>query len=143
MLLLFLCFLSCDKEDTVPPVVVVNTPLSFSNFDVLDYITIQGKASDETNIEWVEIKLLNNNLVSVADQIVLYSNDLEYDFNAVLLIDDIHLNSGNYFLKIAVSDGRNITTSYVELLLSAVPLALKNTYVVSANINSFILYELN
>ena len=143
MLLLFLCFLSCDKEDTVPPVVVVNTPLSFSNFDVLDYITIQGKASDETNIEWVEIKLLNNNLVSVADQIVLYSNDLEYDFNAVLLIDDIHLNSGNYFLKIAVSDGRNITTSYVELLLSAVPLALKNTYVVSANINSFNLYEIN
>ena len=135
MLLLFMCFVSCDKEDAIAPIVVVNTPLALSNFNVLDYITIQGNASDETNIEWVEIKLLNNDLVSVADQIVLYSNDLDFDFSANLLINDIHLNSGNYYLKIAVSDGSNVTTSYVELLLSAVPLALKNTYVVSTNIN--------
>ena len=143
MLVLFMCFVSCDKDDSIPPIVVVNAPLSLSSFNVFDYITIQGKATDETNIEWVEIKLLNNNLISVAEQIVLYSTDLEFDFNANLLINDIHLNSGNYFLKIAVSDGRNITTSYVELLLSAIPLVLKNTYVVSANINSFNLYEVS
>ncbi|MDG2369801.1 MAG: hypothetical protein P8M12_04115 [Flavobacteriales bacterium] len=140
---LFMCFISCDKEDVLPPSLVVNTPLALSNFNVLEYISVQGTASDETSIEYVELKLLNNNLASVSNQIVLYSNELNFNFNANLLIDDIHLSSGNYFLKVAVSDGRNVTTSYVEIFLSAVPLVLKKTYVVSSNTNSFNLYEID
>ena len=136
-------FISCDKEDVLPPILVVNTPLALSNFNVLEYISVQGSASDETNIEYVELKLLNNDLVSVSNQIVLNSNELNFNFNANILIDDIHLSSGNYFLKVAVSDGKNVTSSYVEILLSAVPLVLKKTYVVSSNINSFNLYEID
>ena len=143
MIFLFMSFISCDKEDVLPPILVVNTPLALSNFNVLEYISVQGSASDETNIEYVELKLLNNDLVSVSNQIVLNSNELNFNFNANILIDDIHLSSGNYFLKVAVSDGKNVTSSYVEILLSAVPLVLKKTYVVSSNINSFNLYEID
>lgn len=142
-MVLLLSLFSCQKEDATPPIVEVFSPLSASSFDVLDYISVSGLATDESALEWVEIKLLNSDLVLVADPIVLYSTENEFSFSASIHIADIHLHSGNYFLKVAASDGENITSNYTEIVLSAVPLALKNTYLISSAANSFSLYEVS
>ena len=140
---IFLLFFSCKKEDSLPPELSVSAPLSMSSFDVLDNILVSGSASDESSIEWVEIKLLNGNLGSASAPIVLTTNELNFEFSASLFVDDIHLSSGNYFIKVSVYDGKNTTSNFVEISLSAVPLVLKNTFIVSASSNSFNLYEVS
>ena len=59
-MVLLLSLFSCQKEDATPPIVEVFSPLSASSFDVLDYISVSGLATDESALEWVEIKLLNS-----------------------------------------------------------------------------------
>ena len=112
---IFLLIFSCKKEDSLPPELSVSAPLSMSSFDVLDNILVSGSASDESSIEWVEIKLLNGNLGSASAPIVLTTNELNFEFSASLFVDDIHLSSGNYFIKVSVFDGKNTTSYFVEI----------------------------
>ena len=142
-IMVLLISFSCKKKDAIPPEISISSPLAMSSYDVLDYITVSGLVSDESNIEWVEIKLLNSNLVPVVSPVLLTTTNLEYDFTSSLYIDDIHLGSGNYFVKVSAYDGENTTSRFIEILLSAVPLELKSTFVLSSSSNSFNLYELS
>ena len=116
--LILLILVSCQKRDELPPLVIVNSPLAMSNYSVLDYIEIEGSVTDDRSIEWVQIQLLNSSLNSVAEEIVINTNELEINFSETLHIDDVHLSSGKYYIKVSASDGTNEVSKFIEINIS-------------------------
>ena len=138
-----LILISCQKKDKDPPELLVNNPLAMTNYSVLDHISIEGNVSDERNIEWIQIQLLNSNLNSVAEEIVINTNELNYNFSESIHINDIHLSTGKYYIKVSVSDGDNEVSQFVEVNISEIPLELKDTYVLTTSNQNFDLYRIN
>ena len=141
--LILLILVSCQKRDELPPRVIVNSPLAMSNYSVLDYIEIEGSVTDDRSIEWVQIQLLNSSLNSVAEEIVINTNELEINFSETLHIDDVHLSSGKYYIKVSASDGTNEVSKFIEINISEIPLELKGTYIITKNNQQFDLYSVN
>ena len=54
-----------------------------------------------------------------------------YEFSQSIHIADIHLNSGQYYIKVSISDGFNEVSQFIELSISEIPLELKETYVLT------------
>jgi hypothetical protein len=108
-LVLFLLFLSCRKEkDELSPQITWVMPGEFEIYHVFDTIRFEFEARDESKLEsivvdiadeefrtvlaGVEIQNINANLLQVAREIV---------------IDDIHISSGEYYIRVRISDGEN------------------------------------
>ena len=138
-----LILISCQKKDKNPPELIVNSPYAMSSYSVLDHISVEGNVNDDRDIEWIQIQLLNTNLNSVAEEIVLYTDDLDYNFSKSIHVADIHLNSGKYYIKVSVSDGTNEVSQFIEINISEIPLELKETYILTNNNQDFDLYRIN
>jgi len=111
---------SCKKKDEISPYIQITSPNENSNHDVLDTLAVVGVVSDNEQLEYVKISLLNEDNISVASVITLFPDTKEYTLNHEFIIDNILLESGNYNLLITVSDGENETRKYIELSLNEV-----------------------
>ncbi len=141
--ILLLILVSCQKKDENPPILLVSSPNAMSNYSVLDHISVEGNVIDDKDIDWIQIQLLNANLNSVAEEVVLYTDVLDFDFSQSIHIADIHLNSGKYYLKVSASDGHNEVSQFIEINISEIPLELKETYILTNNSQDFDLYQVD
>ncbi len=113
-----LLLFSCKKKDDISPYIQITSPNQNSNHNVLDTLTVVGLISDNEELEYVKISLLNENNLTVATAITIYPETKEYSLNREFIIDNILLANGNYNLLITASDGENETRKYIPLSLN-------------------------
>ena len=123
---------SCSKDkDNVSPAIVVHSPLNMQQLNGIDTVQILATISDNKNIEWVKVSLRNSNDIPVLSTITKKPTTADYELNVMYFFDDIHLASGQYYFDISASDGENITTKYIDILLNETPKTRNGIFVFS------------
>ncbi|MDD3877647.1 MAG: hypothetical protein PHT69_13585 [Bacteroidales bacterium] len=123
-LLLFLIGLlySCKKENEITfPVIVVEQPIANQVFTVLDTIVVKATVNHDKVLESVSVAVLNNEMILITPRFMMYPQGNNYTINTSIIVDDIEAPSGNYYLHIKASDGKEITNSYTRIYLHEAP----------------------
>ena len=121
-----------DKKDDEPPVVEMLSPNNNQSFDVFDQVSVRANITDNEKIEFVSIRLVDENLQPVLPTRTYDPEDaLSYELDRLYHLDDVHLESGKYFIRVNASDGENETKAYVEVNITAAPLEKEGIVLVS------------
>ena len=134
---MLLVLFSCKKEenDDQGPTISISSPTENQSFTALQSFTIQGAVSDDKNISSITISLRNANNIKVLSSISKTPNTPSYQLNETFGLNDLHLPSGTYTLKISASDGFNQTDKYIPLLINEYP-KIRNGLFVFSNTGS-------
>jgi len=143
IIVLLMLVLGCKKGDEIPPSITIVNPFAMSQFQIPFQVNVTGNAQDENSIEWIKIVVLNDALAPSSQEILIDVNENSVEFNEWLSVDNIHLNSGAYFVKVSASDGENIHSSYIEINVLEYPLVLKDIYLISSNNNQTNLFKID
>ena len=141
--LAFLFCFACKKKDTVPPVVSLSSPSGMSAHDVLDYIRVTGTVTDDSDLEWIKIKVQSVQGLSATETTLLNPSGSSFDFDEYIHLEDIHLSSGSYYVKVTAFDGVNESSEFVEVILNEVPRVLEKVLITSDGVGSVELFELD
>jgi hypothetical protein len=123
---------SCKKDtDGKAPLITINNPILNQSFNVFDYITVNASVSDETQLTSISVSLMdvNDNYAHVSLPVTVTSSSMT--FNLQYLLDNIHLETGIYYIKITASDGENDSNVFQKIYLIALPKQLKKLFVIS------------
>lgn len=130
---MLLVLFSCKKEenDSQGPSISISSPTENQSFTALQAISIQGVVTDDKNITSTNISLRNTNNIKVFNTISQSPNTANYQINEQLVLNDLHLPSGIYTLKISATDGFNQTDKYIALLINEYPKIRNGLFVFS------------
>jgi hypothetical protein len=124
----FVVFLACcllfacrRDGDTEYPTAQITLPVSNQVFHVGDTMHVKVKISDNQHLEYARFQLVDANLIPALTQVPYTLNGRESELDFLYPIDDIHLTSGLYYLKIEMSDGANSTQKYQAVQLIETP----------------------
>ncbi len=123
---------ACRKEkDTDPPVITVSAPSEGTVYQVPATIPVQAGISDEKKLESVRVQLVDENQYPLAETDVSASLANPFDLSTWLEADDIHLETGTYYVRVSASDGVNTSSRYIGIKLLAVPKVLEKVLLVT------------
>lgn len=142
-IILIVLTIGCKKEDEIPPVISVLSPFSMTQFQIPFQVTVTGSVEDENTIEWVKIIVLDDDLRPSSEEVLIDVNSNLVEFSETIYLDDIHLSSGVYFVKVSANDGHNINSSYVEIYIQEYPLILKNIFVIGSDNSQTTLFKID
>lgn len=124
----------CKKdEDTLAPVVDIIAPYDNQSFAVYDTLSISAKVSDDVQLQSLYAVLVNEQLIPVETAVNISVSGKDMTVLQPYIIDNIHLVSGTYYIKISASDGTNETNVYRKISLTAAPRQRKGFYLISGN----------
>ncbi len=125
-------FFHCKKEhDSIPPRIIISSPVNNQHFSVIDTIVIKGQVEDENIIETVSIVIVNDDMIPVMQKVSINVNSKKTGLNETYIINNIHLSSDYYYLQISAGDGNNITKSFIKLYLSSIPKERTGIFIIS------------
>lgn len=127
-------FFSCKKkeDDNFGPVVTLTSPIENQSYNVLDVIQVKASVSDETQITSLSVSLMDANHGMANPPLSVSVSSPTMTLNTQYALDNIHLETGVYYLMITASDGKNESHTYQQLFLTAVPKVRKKIIVISA-----------
>lgn len=114
-------FLSCKREESLPPVITMEKPLSGSLFEVGDSIFFQCRITSETTIEYVEIAIYSNSGPTSGTSLFYRPSGLSAVISGYYPIDDLTLVSGEYYLHCNVKSDGKISTGSVKIRINGIP----------------------
>jgi hypothetical protein len=127
--LLFAC--KKEKKDDQAPLITISSPTENQLFHVNEEVHVTGTISDASSLVRASITLLNEQGVAVHSTLPIDIAANEVTLNASYLLDEIHLETGNYQLCVFASDGKNDGYAYVNIHIIGVPKTLKKVFVAS------------
>lgn len=139
-----LFFFSCSKDkDEQKPIVTITSPVYMQSINGFDTIIVRGTVTDNVNIKSISISLKDNNNIPALSTIYLNPNVTNFEVNELFIFDDVHLASGIYYFDIKASDGENITSEYVEVSVSGVPITRDGIFIFDNVSNNTSIYKLD
>jgi hypothetical protein len=130
-------FFSCKKDrDTKAPEITVHSPFSNQSFSVYDNIPVSIEITDETKITEATMTLVDVNFIPAGPSVSFSVTSPKMSVNSHYLVDNIHLESGIYYLLFTATDGENNSKVYRAVNIGAVPKKLKKIFVASGNSSS-------
>ncbi|CAG5080862.1 DUF4625 domain-containing protein [Parvicella tangerina] len=140
-------FSSCRNGDETPPTITVDSPANMSTVAFGDVITVSGRATDEEALKSVKIELLYDNLAATDFSFEIIVNNDAYDFTKSFQLDDRHLPSATYLLKVsAIDKAGNRDAQFIELNYGELPQELLGIAMVdkaSSSVYDLYFYDLN
>ncbi|MGQ0826814.1 MAG: Ig-like domain-containing protein [Bacteroidota bacterium] len=128
---------SCKKDtDDFGPVVTISSPSENQFFNVNDVIRVKASVSDETKITNLSIRLVDANRNTAHISIGAPVSSPSATINAYYPLDNIHLESGIYYILITASDGKNDSHTYRKIYIEGIPRVVKKVFVASSNSTS-------
>lgn len=142
---LLLCF-SCSKGDDyiTPPSVTISNPFQNQTFGFGDTIFVKAFISHFRAIESVKVSLLNKVLSPVLPVLNFSPDVAEYQINTYFVLDNVNLESSEYFIQIKVSDIHSSWNEWAEIRIVEVAREFKSIIAVVANpdlLNTFEVFE--
>ena len=130
--------LGCKKDkDAQAPIVKIISPNENQNFMVGDTIQLNFEITDETKIESVNISIVDENQIPILPTSLLLNISNGSKLNEPIPIDNTAIASGNYFISIRVSDGKNEQTYFRKIYINELPLKRKAVFFISENSGQF------
>jgi len=118
----------CKKDrDEVYPKALITSPNVGRTYYLPDTVYVSAEVSDDRNLEFVKIAVTKGDGVPVSN--VYQSNDFSMNatvINTFLVLDNVHIASGPYFVQVTTGDGTNVRESFVQINLVEVPLQLRS-----------------
>ena len=130
-LLLFIPLItgSCRKEkDTISPKGKILAPYEFSFFQLPTTLTIQCEASDETKLESIRLQIIDPNGITIASQ-QFDPQSTTVSFQRNFILSDPYLPSGDYLIKLTVSDGNNTPSTFRTIRIGETPLSVEKVWI--------------
>src|SRR4051812_36996044 len=125
-ILLIACQLfACKKErDDKGPLVNFTAPFDGQSFTVNENMLVRADISDETGISSVVITLVDAGKIPVHTSLTVPVSSPKGTINTIYSLDNIHLESGLYYVMITASDGKNDSHTYQPVYITAIPRVL-------------------
>lgn len=132
MFCLVCVLVQCRKKDDVSPTSSITLPNAMTTYSYNDIVNVKGQVTDETELKSYKIQV-----VGIDGSATPFS--FEYDvagnshnFSNSFTLDDRHLPSGQYIIKVvAIDKAGNWKSTYREITYHELPLALNDIYLVS------------
>lgn len=105
-----ICWSACEDiaDDTKNPDIVFMSPKENDNYKVSDTIQVDAQITDNKNIDWLRITLVNSHQQPVSSSINIENiNQKKYNLSQKYPVDNLQLSSGTYYLQVEASDGVN------------------------------------
>ncbi|MFO8055313.1 MAG: hypothetical protein R6U19_09165 [Bacteroidales bacterium] len=144
--LIMLLSTGCQKEeDNERPVVKMISPGPGSYYSVPDTIEVIAEISDDQNIEWIELSLINREQQPVAKtKSIKDIHKKQYKLQAEYVVDDILLPGGEYYIQVKASDGQNTKNGQQKVYINEADKILEHYIVVTrSNPNQVSIYRLD
>ena len=139
-----LFILSCNKEDTTIPSIIINKPLSNDSFQIPTNINIVGSTWDENNIDRLEIDVISENSTSIIQKTEIDLDTNYFEFNISFPITDRLINSDHYFINVkSFDENDNFNSEFIPIYLYEVPKILQSRYYITSSNNLTNLYEID
>ncbi|RMG79439.1 MAG: hypothetical protein D6707_08115 [Bacteroidetes bacterium] len=121
-----------DRKDKIFPEIKILSPADYSDFTASDTIPVQAEVSDDRQISYIFVQLMDENMRPADKRLDIASaNQKQKTFSVGYVISNTDLSSGIYWLKIEASDGVNVSKEYVQLYIYALPVEREGVVVVS------------
>lgn len=131
-LLAFLLIVSaCKKEDENLPEVQITAPSEGAQFSLPDHINIKAEISDDRQLEYVEVKIIDEEFIAVATSGQMQIEGQKHSLSTSLYLDDPKILSGTYYVKVIASDGSNKKSNFKEIYINAIPNKRKGVFYVT------------
>jgi hypothetical protein len=141
ILLIFSCKKKEEKDEIIP-VINISNPLANSYYQFNDTIKISLTASDENELSKIEVNLIDQNSSSVLNSFSQsFSGIKSKDIELQIIVNDIHLNSGNYFINAKAFDGTNLSTLIIPIYIEGIPNKLTNFFAHIYRNNTHLLFK--
>lgn len=146
---IFLILAGCNKDKEIPdPVVSYNSPYENASFRVMDTVHVIAEVTASEGIKTIEVSLTNENMVTVLPSLsYTYTLDIQsLHLDLLYPIDEIRLESGNYFVLISVKTAHTSKNKYQKIILHEYPRELKGILLVqkeNVNTTRLSLYDKN
>lgn len=125
---------SCKKKkDEQYPNIQILKPVLQSQHSIFDYVPVAANVSDDKRLTFVKVDLLFENLQTAKNLLSFHPNKKDFSFDEFFHLDDIYLESGNYYVKVTASDGFNTRAAYQPILINGIPRELKNIFVLDSS----------
>lgn len=125
-ILLTVLTFGCKKEvDESPPTIEVFKPIQNSSYNTFDTIPIRALLKDDKGLKFASAELQDADLVTVLPPSSKSLNEPEFQFITSLIINNIHLSSGKFYVLITAKDEVNTTRSFTEIHVNGLPLITK------------------
>lgn len=136
ILLFSALFIGCKKRgDSFLPTIEFSAPSHMSAYNVFSFVNIIATVEDETQLQAITIDIQNQNFNNVIPTVSVPITSNRQEVLGSMQLNDIHLESGIYYVKVWASDGFNERSAYREISVTGVPFSIKNMFVVSAPIS--------
>ncbi len=131
--ILLTAFYSCNSDDDVEfPVIEFSSPVAGSHYSVPDSIKVKAVITDNNNIEWMKLDLVDKNQKPVGKTFPINDiNKTSFSLNEYYPVKDIHLSSGKYYIQISASDGNNIKHGQQHVYINEAERVLQNFMVIT------------
>jgi hypothetical protein len=135
-------YCSCNKKDSNPPELHVQSPLSNESFQLPCDITVSGYAMDNEKLDRVEVNLISENSATIVQDFNIESDSSYFEYDLSLFVDDRLLLSGSYFINIkAYDEFDNFTSEYISIYLNEIPKTLESLIYITSNSNQTFIYQ--
>lgn len=136
--------MSCQHEDDYikPPVAIIATPVNDQLFAFGDTIFISAMFSHIRNMETIKVSLVNSNLSPVLPVQNYDVFEKDFSLQTYMLLDDISLPDGDYFIQFKIQDEGMSWNEWVDLRYVSVDKQLISLVaVVSPQVNTYDVFE--
>ncbi|MDY0101917.1 MAG: hypothetical protein RBS07_03205 [Lentimicrobium sp.] len=117
LLIVLVSLISCQDEDEYipPPVTIIVTPVNDQLFAFGDTLFIQARFSHFRNMATIKVSLVNSSLSPVLPAMNFDVFDTDYLLNTYLLLDDISLSDGEYFIQLKIQDETSSWNEWIDV----------------------------
>ncbi len=130
--LVFLC--SCKKDsDTEFPEISITDPYENQVFSVSDTIGVVASVSDNKNLDYVSVRIVNNEMAAVSAVRTFEPGDKTMNIALDMVVEDQLIPSGDYYIHITASDGENVTNEYKKINIHELEKRLRFVLVLTKN----------
>ncbi len=129
--ILLLLFISCKKKENAEPAITITNPTSGMVYFPGDTVHVEADISDDGALSSVTLKLLNAAYTPVDHQESFSINASSYHLFYEYVIENIYLETGNYFIALSTSDGDNDHNAFRNIVIQGIPKTRKAIYVVT------------
>jgi hypothetical protein len=133
-LLCAITFFSCKKKEkqNEEPTVNISIPSANIYLSVGDTIVIKGWASDDKEVKTVSAGITDQNYITVMPFVSQNASQSTFAFEFTYVLDEIHLETGNYYIIVQAYDGEKENRTYVPIHISASPF-VKTAYLFTSH----------
>ena len=116
-----IALVSCKKESTTFPSVVVTEPFANASFYVGDTILVRATLSDPT-LRKVQLTLVDENFAPVLSTLNIPVTGSNMEFTKYLILDNFDLETGKYFVRVKAFNENNSASGFQEIGVTGIPL---------------------